>query len=265
MCQHRARIREVGSGFVIGQDSDLLLRMHGKHVIQAEVHTCAKCRFSGYGADFLRTFSPGGQRRFLQEVSPLLVDDIPSAATASSGGKSGAAGKPAANLGGKISTPSYRTPLPHVQYQWASQTAEAVGLPATPQGERWVRAYWCLRLPPSASLPFGTRKALGKIYLKGAIQKLRQGLRLDEDPNRLYLIGELCRRNENYLLAISYFRRFLEREDGARYLKHAARKLSQAAREQSSEGMTMEQVLYKDAQDANNWQERDGGEGKGEL
>ena len=250
MCRNRARIREVGGGFAIGQDTDLLLRMHGKHVIQAEVHTCARCRFSGYAADFLRTISPGAQRRFLDEVSPALEDGV------SSDG--------ALHVASEASPPAHRTPLPHVQYQWASQTAEAIGLPPTPQGERLVRAYWCLRLPPSLSLPLSTRKSLGKIYLKGAIQKLRQGLRQEGDPSRLYLIGELCRRNENFLLAVSYFRRFLEREDGARYLKQAAVKLIQAARENSPGGMSMEEILYNNAQDANNWQERDWRESKDE-
>ena len=218
MCRNRARIREVGGGFAIGQDTDLLLRMHGKHVIQAEVHTCARCRFSGYAADFLRTISPGAQRRFLDEVSPALEDG--------------------ASSDGALHVASEASP---------------------PQGERLVRAYWCLRLPPSLSLPLNTRKSLGKIYLKGAIQKLRQGLRQEGDPSRLYLIGELCRRNENFLLAVSYFRRFLEREDGARYLKQAAVKLIQAARENSPGGMSMEEILYNNAQDANNWQERDWG------
>lgn len=271
MCQTRIRVREVGSGFALGQDSDLLLRMSGKHVIQAEIHTCPKCRFSGYTVDFMQTVSASIQQRFLERVSSTLVDDFPAPALSTHPASTSL--KPALGDGssaGKAPVPA-RTPLPHVQYHWAYRAAEALGLPPTPQGDRLLRAYWCLRLAPSVNLPLGQRKALGRIYLKGAIQKLRQGLRQDENPNRLYLIAELCRRNENFLLAVSYFRRFLERENGARYLRQAAVKLVQAARERTSGEMSMEEVLYGSrraggpraggAEDAS-WHESDSGEGK---
>ena len=53
MCGSRVSGREVGGGFATGQDSDLLVRMKNKHIIQAEVHTCQSCRYSGYVKDFL--------------------------------------------------------------------------------------------------------------------------------------------------------------------------------------------------------------------
>ena len=238
ICENRVRLREVGSGFAIGQDSDLLVRMEGKHIIQAEIHTCLQCHFSGFGADFLRTISPAARRRFREEVSPTLVDDAAAL--------DAPAVIPRQSQKSRSSTrPEYkRTPLPDIQYYWAYRTAEALALPPVAQGLRLLRAYWCLRLDPTARLPAPRLKALRKLYLRGAIQKLRQGVRFEPDPNLTYLIGELCRRNENYLLAISYFRRFLEREGGAMYLKLAAKKLLDAARNRIPEALSMEQVLY---------------------
>jgi len=238
ICENRVRLREVGSGFAIGQDSDLLVRMEGKHIIQAEVHTCLQCHFSGFGADFLRTISPAARRRFREEVSPTLIDD-----TASLDAPPVLPRQPQKSRASSL--PEYkRTPLPDVQYYWAYRTAEALALPPVAQGMRLLRAYWCLRLDPTARLPASRLKALRKLYLRGAIQKLRQGVRFEPDPNLGYLIGELCRRNENYLLAISYFRRFLEREGGAMYLKLAAKKLLEVARNRISDPLSMEEVLY---------------------
>ncbi len=230
MCSHRTRLREVGSGFILGQDSDLLVRMSGKHIIQAEIHTCHKCRFSGYASDFVRTISPETRKRFLEEVSPTLTDD----------GASSTAKDP--------SPP--RTPLPDVQYHWAARAAEALDLPPGEQGDRWIRAYWCLRLAPSSYVAPALKKALKKLYLKWAISKLRQGLRTDRDRNRVYLIGELSRRNGNFLMAISYLRRFQEREDGAPYLKIAAQKLVDLAQRRIAADLSLEEVLYDPKPDA---------------
>jgi uncharacterized protein (DUF2225 family) len=225
ICSNRVRLREVGSGFAMGQDSDLFVRMEGKHIIQAEVHTCLKCHYSGYSSDFTRTVSAPAMRRFAEKVSPLLLDE-------------GMA------RDRKRRTDYARTPLPDIQYYWAYKSAEALALPPAEQGMRLVRAYWCLRLDPSAKLPAARIKTLKRAYLRGAIQKLRQGVRFERDRNIVYLIAELCRRNENFLLAMSYFRRFIDREPGARYLKVAAKKLLQAARQQVSDDASMEEVLY---------------------
>lgn len=250
ICDNRVRLREVGSGFTTGQDSDLLVRMEGKHIIQAEIHTCLQCHYSGFGADFLRTIVPAARRRFREVISPTLIDDItllpplprwalpglitPPPAPRQPGGSKKPQGRPEHS----------RTPLPDIQYFWASRTADALGYSAIELGLRLVRAYWCLRLDPTARLPAPRLKVLKKIYLRGAIQKLRQGVRFEQDPNLVYLIGELCRRNENYLLAASYFRRFLEKEGGARYLKLAAKRLLQEARNRVPDEMSMEAVLY---------------------
>ena len=52
ICGQRLRLRELGGGFALGQDSDLLVRMEGRHVVQAAIHTCLRCSFSGYPEDF---------------------------------------------------------------------------------------------------------------------------------------------------------------------------------------------------------------------
>jgi len=250
ICENRVRLREVGSGFALGQDSDLFVRMEGKHIIQAEIHTCHKCHFSGYSADFLRTLTPATRKRFLEGVSPFLID-------AASIRRADEEDRPA-----RERLEYGRTPLPDTQYYWGFKTSEALDLPPIAQGIRLLRAYWCLRLDPSMKLPSPRLKALKKLYLKGTIQKLRQGVRHESDRNLVYLIAELCRRNENFLLAMSYFRRFLEREPGARYLKLAARKLHKAAREGISEDVSMEDILYQSPSDTN---AREGGEGPSAL
>ncbi len=224
ICSNRTRLREVGSGFVQGQDSDLLVRMGGKHIIQAEIHTCNKCRFSGYASDFVRTISPPARTRFIEEVAPTLVDD------------------PGSTTSRGLSP--QKTPLPDVQYHWAARTAEALGLPACEQADRWVRAYWCLRLAPSSYVADALKKSLKKLYLTRAISRLRQGLRSDRDRNRVFLVGELSRRNNNFLMASHYLRRFVERENGAPYLKAAALKLLELSQKRVSQDLTLEEVLY---------------------
>jgi hypothetical protein len=64
-------------------------------------------------------------------------------------------------------------------------------------------------------LPPSNLRSVRRLYLKWAIQKLRQSLRFEEAKNRRYLIAELCRRNGNFLLSASYFRRFIDDEDGS--------------------------------------------------
>jgi hypothetical protein len=68
-------------------------------------------------------------------------------------------------------------------------------------------------------------------------------LRHQKNRVLVYLIAELCRRNGNFVLATQYFERFLERERGPRYLKHAARNLMEAARQRDSSEKTMEETL----------------------
>jgi hypothetical protein len=240
MCEYRTRLREVGSGFTMGQDSDLLVRMRGKHIIQAEIHTCHRCHYSGYAKDFLRDVTPAQKSRFLELVSPALLEASLLGA---------APGMPVeGRAGGKSGFE--KTPLPDVQYYWSFKSAEALGLPPMLQGERLLRAYWCLRLPPSSHLPPRVHQALGRVYLKGAIGKLRQGLRFETNPNWVYLVAELCRRNKNFLLASRYFRRFLEQPGGAGYLKLAARKLLLLADARKSKDLSMEEILYDKAPDA---------------
>ena len=60
----------------------------------------------------------------------------------------------------------------------------------------------------------------------------------------LYLVGELCRRKGNFLLAVSYFRRYLQQEQGPVYLRQAAAKLAEMAGEKSDRALKMEEVLY---------------------
>lgn len=231
VCARRIRLRLVGSGIANGQDSDLLLRMAPRHIIQAEVHTCPQCRFSGYADDFLIEIAPQVVRRFLDQVSPSL-DEARLRAESD-----------------EIPPEAGRTPLPDVQYYWAYRTAATLGRSQRAQGERLLRAYWCLRIPPSAGLPDAVREARARLYLAGAIRSLREALATSRDPHLLYLVGELCRRNGNFRLAVRYFRRYADRDDGARYLKTAAAKLSAAAQDRISRGMTMEEIFFDRAPD----------------
>lgn len=252
ICANRVRLREVGGGFTVGQDSDLLVRMPGKHIIQAEIHTCHKCRFSGNTTDFLRNTSRAARHRFRKEVSPTLTHDAVIDPTGQRVRLYPIKGPTSTGKGSRDASTksSGKTPLPDVQYYWAFRTAEALALPPTMQGQRLLRAYWCLRLPPSAHLPPRIATPLKKLYLKGAIQKFRQALRSERDRNMVYLVAELCRRNKNFLLSVSYFRRFLEREQGAAYLKAAATKLLVMAGDKVSDEMSMEQLLYDSSSDS---------------
>ena len=225
LCNHRLPLREVGGGFVLGQDSDLLVRMEGAHVIQADIHTCKRCRFSGYSDDFLRSLSDDEKESCRRILARFLAEDLDLPSTARGRG-------------------NHRKLSPDVQYLWAARTAAELGAPATRQGLLLTRAYWCTRLAPTDRLEPRILERRQRDYLKQAIQKLRQGLRSEKDPNLLYLIGELCRRNRNFLLAESYFRRFLAQEETAEYLRKAARKLLAQARQKSSTPHTMEGLLY---------------------
>lgn len=245
ICARRVRLRLVGSGFAQGQDSDLLLRMSPRHVVQAEVHTCPRCRFSGYADDFLREIAPATARRFLEHVSPLL-NEPRLAGEAGAEGSCSKAGK-GAGAGG---TPQQGTPLPDVQYYWAYRTATVLGVPPRGRGERLLRAYWCLRMPPSTGLPEETREARTRLYLGAAIRELREALASSEDPHLIYLVGELCRRNGNFRLAARYLRRYAERPDAARYLKAASEKLLAATRDRISRGLTMEEIFFDRTPDA---------------
>lgn len=232
ICRHRLRVREVGGGFATGQDSDLLIRMEGKHVIQAEIHSCQNCKFSGPAEDFMdRTITKGMIDRFVSDVVDRLTDD---------------SSRHSRNWNPTVS----RTPLPHVQHYWSALTGEALGLPASEIGRRYLRAYWSLRLAPSRDLPAAELKVLRKRYLQETIALLRHGLRRERNRVVVYLVGELCRRNSNFGLAEQYFDRFLYREEGPSYLKQAARKLQASVRDGDSGERTMEQVLYDQEQDS---------------
>jgi uncharacterized protein (DUF2225 family) len=227
ICDRRVRLRQVGGGFALGQDSDLLVRMKGKHVIQAEIHNCPKCHFAGYASEFLGEIGSEAREKFLEEVSPWLVLGL----------------LPKCSARADYS----QAPTPDVQYYWAYKTSEALSLPVASQAEKLLRAYWCMRLPPSTGLPSRTREALRKVYLSSAIRKLRQALRTNPGGHRVYLIAELCRRSGNFLLSAGYFRRFLEKETGPRYLKQAASRLLEAARAGLSREMSMEEILMDGA------------------
>ena len=127
ICRTRLCGREVGGGFATGQDSDLFVRMKGKHIIQAEVHTCQECRFSGFTNDFSINSTDYLGDRFRSEVLPQLTGGPSSQITS--------------------------TPLPDIQYYWAYKSAQFLKRPSTNLGNRLLRAYWCLRLAPSSYLP----------------------------------------------------------------------------------------------------------------
>jgi len=278
VCGNRLRLREVGSGFSTGQDSDLFVRMQGKHIIQAEIHTCHHCCFSGYTDDFLDDISAKTQEMFLRDVAPqLLAQDENETSLLRSTRRSKnesstkrmrslkpvRAEKAERSSRSRKATTSGRspkrqqgpnrcktTPLPHVQYDWAARTAEALGLSAYEQAHRLLRAYWCLRIAPSANLDEKVLARLRKSYLQQAIRKFRQELRYQKDPHVVFLVAEICRRNGNFALAMGYFRRFLEREKQTKgYLRQAAEKLYLASKERISVELSMEEVLYKPAPD----------------
>lgn len=219
MCRSRLCGREVGSGFALEQDSDLLVHMEGKHVIQAEIHTCQTCRFSGYLRDFQINTTPEVGDRFVAEITPRLT---------------GASRRSSSSI-----------PLPDVQYQWAYESARFLGRPSLALGNLLLRAYWCLRMPPSSSHLSATEIAeRKKEYLTRAIEHFHQSLRGNRNPHLYYLLGELSRRNAQYQAAVGYFEKYLTRRKSTEYLRIAATKLSAMATAGHSREMTMKELFY---------------------
>ncbi|MCZ6792772.1 MAG: DUF2225 domain-containing protein [Planctomycetota bacterium] len=247
LCKNRLRVREVGGGFAKSQDSDLLIRMQGRHVIQAEIHTCLRCRFSGTTEDFTSRTVPAERiKRYFSDVLPRLSDHPETDSAVLGLRRPGAGGdsRPSNTRRRKLRHIS-RTPLPHVQYYWAALVGPTLGLAPTEIGLHFVRAYWCLRLAPAADLAETLLKPLRKVFLRGAIRHLRQGLRNEKNRALVYLIAELCRRNDYFGLANHYFERFLYKEKHVpSYLKRAARRLFVASRNGDSQEKSMEDVLY---------------------
>ena len=191
MCDHRLWIREVGGGFAIGQDTDLLVRMRGHHVIQAEIHTCPTCRYSGFPDDFAsRSFSPSVKEAFFREISPRIE----------------------CYLRETSQEASSSAPLSHVQYYLAALMGNSIGLDAFDVGVRFLRAYWCLRLPPAVQLSEASLRRLRKLYLRESVSRLRHRLHSQQNRVVVYLVGELSRRNSNFGLATQYLQRYLYRE-----------------------------------------------------
>src|SRR5882672_4024317 len=164
ICAHRLKLRELGGGIALGQDSDLLLRMEGLHIIQAAIHSCLRCKYSGYPDDFGVTIPRPKAERFLVELSS------------------------------KLSGPAEGAPPPDLQYYWAYRCASFLERPDRELAERLLRAYWCLRLSPSCDLPALEIESRRKAYLTGAIHHLRQDGGADAAPVRYYLVAELNRR-----------------------------------------------------------------------
>jgi hypothetical protein len=223
ICGSRLLLHEPGGCFPLGQDSDLLLRMEGRHVIQVEIHSCLRCRYAGYPRDFAASFQRALCERFLSEISPKMAGDEGPA------------------------TPS------DVQYLWAYRRAAFLGKSEEEQGLLLLRAFWCLRLPPSADLPAEVIAGRRRIYLAGAIHHLRQGARDGASPMRLYLLAELSRRAGQFPVATGYFKRFLDacsvRDDVPKYLRLAAAKLLASSERSESRDMTMEELVYADSPD----------------
>ena len=218
MCGSRLCAREVGSGFAVGQDSDLLVRMKSKHIIQAEIHTCQTCRYSGYVRDFAINTSPEQGSQFRREVTPKLV-------------------------GGPRTSVS-ATPLPDVEYYWAYQSAAFLSRPPLKLGLLLLRAYWCLRIAPSSRLPAREVHRRTKRYLHGCMANLRKSLRGSRNPHLYYLLGELNRRAGAFDLSTNYFDKFLSKSQTANYLRQASVKLRAAAEEEDARPRTMEELLY---------------------
>ncbi len=222
ICNYRIKLRELGSGFATGQDSDLLIRMKGRHIIQAAIHTCLRCKYSGYPEDFNVTLRRSVAERFLAELSPTLRGS---------------------------ETP---VPLPDLQYYWSYLCAQFRSLPELELGLRLLRASWCLRLPPSRDLPPPEIQKRQKLYLTGAIHHLRGDDRWNGPPVILYLLAELSRRNGEFPMAVGYFKRFLDRsvrEPTAvpKYLRLAAMKLLRNAEQGHGQNRTMEEIVYADS------------------
>jgi len=241
MCAQRLPLRCVGGGVAKGQDSDLFVRMSGEHVIQAEIHCCPKCHFAGLARDFLdRQISEPMVERFFHEYAERLHDeDAPEDDEVEE-----------EEL--EVDDVDECSPLPHTRYAWSAVLAPLLGLTPKEIGLRMLRAYWCLRIEPSAALPRNDRSALRTLYLRQAIAFLRKSLRQEKDPNLVYLVAELCRRNGSFVRSENYFDRFLTRcasANGSRleesYLHRAAQRLVAAARAHDASEKTMEELLYE--------------------
>ncbi len=233
MCQQRIRVREVGGGFVLGQDSDLLIRMPDKHVIEAEIHTCPHCWFSGYADDFVASqVTEPMVERYFREFAHKLAE----------------VGESDESPDGEDGEDDDRRPfpLPHRQYHFSTLLAPLLGLPPLESGLRMLRAYWCLRLSPSTLLAPRELRALQTLYLRQAIAFLRKSLRRARNPVLVYLVGELCRRNSNFVRAQHYFERFLS-NSGPDYLLLAAERLLKLAQGGDAEHRRLEDLLYDDS------------------
>lgn len=225
MCRTRLCGREVGGGFAVGQDSDLLIRMKGKHIIQAEVHTCQNCRFSGYTKDFAINSSQQLSDRFHAEITPQLTGGPRNSITS--------------------------TPLSDIQYYWSYESAKFLSRASIDLGSRLLRAYWCLRLPPSSQLSQSEIKKRKQKYLKGSIRHFKLSLRGNRNPHLYYLLGELNRRVADFESAEAYFTKFLSKHSTVKYLRMAATKLLISSREGDSRDFTMEEILYDQKTESN--------------
>lgn len=211
ICKRRLRVREVGSGFVHSQDSDLLTGMNGKHIIQAEIHTCNWCGYSGYSTDFIAVKIAAKDKK-LHKQERLK-----------------------------------HTPLPDEQY-WRAYTCSLLLHDRSPieHGMLLVKAYWCCRLAPTRDLSPNELKKRELTYLRGAIAQLRKGMRKNKDPDMLYLVGELCRRAKNFANAKFYLNKFMEeKEQKDSYLYAAATELLKRVEKKDSTPLTMEEVVYE--------------------
>ena len=222
ICAVRLILRRLGGGFATGQDSDLLVRMDGQHIIQAEIHTCPRCRYSGFPEDFEVTIHRSAVERFLADVHPKLV-------TKGTGG-----------------------PTPDLLYEWAYRCARFLGKPDRELGLLLLRAYWCLRLPPSCDLPEVVLDSRKTKYLSGSVHHLRQALEPESPPHQSYLLGELNRRRGEFAAAAAYFKRFLDSgslrcAEVPMYLRLAAMKLLKSAEHCDPRDRTMEEIVYADS------------------
>ena len=220
MCGCQLHVREVGGCEALGQDTDLLIHTKAPHVIRVEIHSCPDCRFSGYSRDFL-----GGRiaaltiEAYFREYIEKLEDEFE--ADRSTG-----------------------DPPTHLQYYWAGLLSPLLGYAPLETGMRMLRAYWSLRLDAPAALDENTVERLRHRYLRQAIAYLRKSLRKEKDPVYLYLVGELCRRNGNWMHSQNYFNRFIARSTRPRHLRNAAAMLIQRARRRDSSHLSMDSLLY---------------------
>jgi len=227
MCGCQLHVREAGGCDVLGQDTDLLIRTRAPHVIRVEIHSCPDCRFSGYSSDFL-----GGRvvaltiETYFREYIEKLKDDCE--ADCSSG-----------------------DPPTHLQYYWAGLLSPLLGYEPLETGMKMLRAYWSLRLDAPDSLDEASLDGLRHRYLCQAIAFLRKSLRKEKNPAYLYLVGELCRRNGNWMHSQNYFNRFLARSSRPRHLRNAATLLIQRARRRDSSHLGMEELLYPSRNQSN--------------